>query len=450
LSLLSRLEEIARRDPRRAAVTAGDERLTYGELVARIERRAGELQARGVPFLALDGSRPIEFLADFFAARALGRVVLSHPPQLPARLRAMREEAVASALAAGSGGSTSRDAAAIFYSSGSVGPAKAVPLSDASLEAAATALAEWGEVRESDRLAIGLSPAQILGFVRGALNALLFGAEAVFYRPHRDPLAEAERLGADAALLPSALVPLCARHASPVRLRALRCGGGPVAEAAAAAVESARGVPVRAGYGLTETCGLGSRQRGDRPRRPGTSGAIAPGMQVTIVRDDGTACEAGDGMHGEIRLRGPAVFGGYLDAGDPGPFDSEGRLRSGDAGLLDESGELCVRGRLAFALRSGDRILCAEEVEAAIAEHPGVAEAAAAPWDLSFGVLLVLDVRDGSSHSDVLLEEIREHARARLPVFARPGRMVPVPAIPRTASGKVDRRAATEWLSRVP
>jgi len=170
-------------------------------------------------------------------------------------------------------------------------------------------------------------------------------------------------------------------------------------------------------------------------------------MEVAIVRDDGTACGAGDGMPGEIRLRGPAVFGGYLAPEDPDPFDAEGRLRSGDAGFLDEAGELCARGRLPFALRSGDRILCAEEVEAAIAEHPGVAEAAAAPWDLSFGVLLVLAVRDGS---DALLEEIREHARVRLPVFARPKRMVPVPAIPRTASGKVDRRAATEWLSRAP
>jgi acyl-CoA synthetase (AMP-forming)/AMP-acid ligase II len=436
LSLLSRLEGVAREDPRRPAVAAGEERLTYGELVARIERRVGELQGFRLPYLAVDGTRPIDFLVDFFAARALGRPVLSHPPQLPPTLRAMREEAVGAAGASG-------DAAAIFYSSGSVGPAKAVPLSDAGLEAAATAFADWGDVRASDRLAIGLSPAQIFGFVRGALNALLVGAEAVFFRPLRDPLAEAERLGTGAVLLPSALLPLCARHASPVRLRVLRCGGGLVAEADAAAIESDRGVQVRGGYGLTETCGLGSRQRGDRPRRPGTSGAIAPGMDVAIVRDDGQVCGAGE--LGEIRLRGAAVFGGYLAREDPDPFDAAGRLRSGDAGFLDEAGELCVRGRLAFALRSGDRILCAEEVEAAIAEHPGVAEAAAAPCDLSFGVLVV--VRDAS---EGLLEEIREHARLRLPMFARPKRMLPVPAIPRTASGKVDRRAATEWLSRAP
>jgi acyl-CoA synthetase (AMP-forming)/AMP-acid ligase II len=345
----------------------------------------------------------------------------------------MRETAVRAAAGRADG--------AVFYSSGSVGPAKAVPLSDANLEAAATAFEAWGEVRPGDRLAIGLSPAQIFGFVRGALNALLFGAEAVFYRPQRDPLAEAERLGADAVLLPTALVPLAARHSSRVRLSALRCGGGTLSEADAVAVETVRGVPVRGGYGLTESSGLGSRQPRDVRRRPGSCGPIAPGIEIAIVGEDGRPCAPGEA--GEIRLRGAAVFEGYLSAGDPSPFDREGRLRTGDAGVLDDAGELRVRGRLAFALRSGDRILCAEEVEEAIAEHPGVAEAAAAPWERSFGVLVV--VRD---ESDALLEEIRAHAQRRLPLFARPKRLVPVASIPRTASGKVDRLAASQWLSR--
>jgi acyl-CoA synthetase (AMP-forming)/AMP-acid ligase II len=432
LSLLSRLEEVARPDLRRPAIASGAERMTYGALLAAVERRAAELQGRSL--VTLDGARPAEFLVDFFAARILRRRALSHPASVPPALREIREAAVREAAARGRGG-------AVFYSSGSVGPAKAVPLSDSSLEAAALAFEPWAEVRPGDRLAIGLSPAQIFGFVRGALNALLFGAEALFFRPQRDPLAEAERLGASALLLPSALLSLAARHSSPVRLSALRCGGGPVAESDARAVESVRGVPVRAGYGLTESCGLASRQRGDRPRRPGTSGPAAPGMEVAIVREDGRACAPGE--PGEIRLRGTAVFEGYLSADDPDPFDAEGRLRTGDAGFLDEAGELCVRGRLAFALRAGNRMLCAEEVEAAIAEHPGVAEAAAAPWERSFGVLVV--VRDRSAG---LLDEIRAHAHRRLPLFARPRRLLPVSSIPRTASGKVDRLAASQWLSR--
>jgi long-chain acyl-CoA synthetase len=432
VSLLARLEQAARAHPHRPSLSAGEERLSYAALRDAIDRRGHELSGRRL--IVLDGARPVSFLVDFFAARSLEVPALSHPASTPPALREIREAAVGEAT------SGLRDAT-VFFSSGSVGRAKAVPLSDASLESAALALQPWREIAAGDRIAIGLSPAQILGFVRGALNALLMGAEAVFYRPQRDPLAEAERLGAVSVLLPAALLPLAARAAARVRLAALRCGGGPIAEADAHAVESVRGVPVRCGYGLTESCGLASRQRGDRPRRPGTSGAVAPGMEVAIVRDDGTACAPGE--PGEIRLRGPAVFDGYLSPEDPDPFDAEGRLRTGDAGLIDAAGELCVRGRLAFALRAGDRILCAEEVEAAIAEHPGVSEAAAAPWDRSFGVLVV--VRDGS---EALLEEIRAHARRRLPVFARPRRVLPVSSLPRTPAGKVDRRAASEWLSQ--
>jgi acyl-CoA synthetase (AMP-forming)/AMP-acid ligase II len=315
-----------------------------------------------------------------------------------------------------------------------------VPLSDDNLVAAALAFVSWGEVGPRDRLAVGLSPAQIFGFVRGALNGLLLGAEVVFFAPRRDPLREAERLGATAVLLPSALLPLAARHTSPVRLSALRCGGGRLSETAADAIERERGVPVRSGYGMTKSDGLAARQPGDRPRRRGSSGRVAPGMEIAIVGEDGRECPAGES--GEIRLRGAAVFSGYLSQEDPSPFDGRGRLRTGDVGYLDDAGELCVRGRLAFSLTSGDRMLCAEEVEAAIAEHPGVAAAAAAPFDRVFGVLVVLH-----DPSEALLEEIRAQAERRLPGFARPRRFLRVEEIPRTPAGKIDRLAASQWLS---
>ena len=112
----------------------------------------------------------------------------------------------------------------MFYSSGSVGHGRAVPLTEGNLGAAALAFESWGEVTAV--APIGLSPAQIFGFVRGALNALAVGAEAIFFVPGRDPLEDAAPSGATLALLPSALVALAARHASRPALRALQCGGG--------------------------------------------------------------------------------------------------------------------------------------------------------------------------------------------------------------------------------
>ncbi len=166
-------------------------------------------------------------------------------------------------------------------------------------------------------------------------------------------------------------------------------------------------------------------------------------MTVSIVGEDGRACRPGEA--GEIRLAGPAVFAGYLMPEDPSPFDAEGRLRTGDVGVFDESGELGVRGRLAFALSAGDRILCAEQVEAAVAEHASIADVAAAPVGRAFGILVV--VRDGA---DLRPADLRTHVERRLPAFARPRRILRVAELPRTPAGKIDRLAATKWLTESP
>ncbi len=155
---------------------------------------------------------------------------------------------------------------------------------------------------------------------------------------------------------------------------------------------------------MTESAGLGARQPVARPRRAGSVGVPAPGLSVQIVGEDGVPCAAGE--PGEIRVSGAAVFPGYLFDDDPSPFDAEGRLCTGDVGFLDANGELCVRGRLAFALTVGDRVVCAEEVEAVMAGHPAVVAAAAAPFERAFGVLVVS--RDASAST---LEELRQHAQ---------------------------------------
>jgi acyl-CoA synthetase (AMP-forming)/AMP-acid ligase II len=431
MSLFDRVRETARRHPRAGAVASGETRLTYSGLVESVERRAAAFAGSAESsWIDLEGADAVAFVVDFFAASLLGRAAVAHPATAPRSVRTLREASLERR--------PPPSGTAVFYSSGSVGPARAVPLSAANLESAALAYDAWGEMEASDRLAVGLSPAQILAFVRGALNALAVGAESVFFVPRRDPLREAESLGATKVLLPSALVALAARHATRPKLQAVFCGGGAPDPAAAEALEHTRGVPVRAGYGMTESAGLASRQPLARPRRPASSGLPAPGLDVAIVAPDGSLQSPGGS--GEIRLAGPAVFAGYLSPEDASPFDEAGRLRTGDVGYLDELGELCVRGRLAFALAAGDRVLCAEEVEAAMAEHPAVSEVAVAPLERNFGLLVV-------SRGSLEIDDLRAFAEKRLPAFARPRQILEVPALPRTPAGKIDRTAASRWLT---
>ena len=434
-SLLAALEDAARRFPAKTAIRGGADALTYGGLLREIESRASRMAAlRG--WIPLDASDPVAFVLDFFAARAAGRAAVAHGAQIPGLLRERREAALAAGNPAGDAGAT------VFFSSGSVGDGKPVPLGDREILAAALGYPAPPEIEPGDRVGVGVSVAHVFGFVRGTVHPLALGAEVVFFSPRRDPLAEAEALGATVVLLAAPHVALSARASRRVRIRALFSGGGSLAEETVAAVETRRGVPVRLGYGLTETAGLGSRQRLSDPRRPGTSGRPAPGLTITIV-DPESAAELPAGRTGEIRVSGESVFRGYAGAGAaPDPFDAQGRLATGDLGYFDPEGEIVVRGRREFSLVMQGRTVCAEEIENAIAEHPSLSEVAISPDGNGFSVFFV--PREGEEAAP---DAVRAFAERRLPSFARPRKLLRVGALPRNASGKLDRRTVWSWLA---
>lgn len=417
------IRRIAARQPSAAALRQGEALLTYEQFVSRFERRAAALDVAGPKVAILDAADPIAFLVELFATRLLRRPALVHTPSLPQPLKARREEA------AGSG--RLRDDDVVFYSSGSVGAGKAVPLSESRLAVAALAFLDGAALAPEDRVAVGVTVGHVFGLVRGAVNALCIGAETIFWSPRRDPVGEAAGLGATVTLLSGQQVVLSALTRSPARLRGVLSGGASIPERVARAVED-RGVPVRVGWGLTETSGLGARQRLDYPRRVGTAGLPAPGMRIAIFSSDDAP--AGAGETGEIRVAGAAVFDGYLDPAEPTPFDAEGLLKTGDLGFLDGEGELVVRGRAAYAIRTHGRWLCAEELEAAAREHPAVSEAAALARGERFHLVV-----ETPQASEALRREVRSHLARRLPAYARPSRVTCRSELPRLPGGKVDR-----------
>ena len=433
-TLLDALRAAARRFPSKTALRRGPDALTYDGLLREVDRRSAAIAARR-GWVALDASDPVAFVADFFAARAAGRGAVAHGAQVPALLRERRQ-----ALLAGWKPAAALDGT-VFFSSGSVGEGKPVPLGDRELLAAAGGYPRPVEIEQGDRVAVGVSTAHVFGIVRGTLHPLALGAEVVFFAPRRDPLAEAEALGATVVLLAGPHVALSARSSRRTRLRAVFPGGGSLADETVAAVEERRGVPVRLGYGLTESAGLGSRQRLSEKRRPGTSGRPAAGISVAIV-DPESGAELPAGSTGEIRLSGESVFRGYAGSSAPDPFDERGRLATGDLGYFDGEGELVVRGRREFCLVMQGRTVCAEEIETAIAEHPSVSEVAVSPDGDGFAVLFV--PREGEAEAPAA---IREFVQRRLPAFARPRKVVSVEALPRNPSGKLDRRIVSSWLA---
>jgi fatty-acyl-CoA synthase len=227
-------------------------------------------------------------------------------------------------------------------------------------------------------------------------------------------------------------------------LRRFVSGGAPCPRALAERVRAA-GYRFREGYGLTE-CGPNCFAISDEEalRRPGSVGWPVPMLEMRLAREDGS--EPAPGEPGELLLRGPQLFAGYLRAPEKTAetFTPDGWLRTGDLARRDEDGAYTICGRRKEMFISGGENVFPGEVEAALADCPGVAEVV---------VVGVRDERWGEvgrafivprAETAMTEGEVIAHARTRLAGYKVPKQVVFLPEIPRLGSGKPDRRALQE------
>jgi long-chain acyl-CoA synthetase len=203
------------------------------------------------------------------------------------------------------------------------------------------------------------------------------------------------------------------------------------------------------GYGLTETTSAVTVNRGaDYLAHPSSVGRVFPVVGVRVV-DPTTGSDVTTGSTGELWFRGPNVVRGYWNrpAATAEAF-TDGWFHSGDLGFVDDEGFLHVVDRLKdLVIRSGENVYCAE-VEAAIFEHPAVADVAVVGLphrELGEQVAAVVQLKEGS---DVSAAQLQEHVAARLARFKVPEHVViRTDPLPRTASGKVLKRDLRDQIS---
>ena len=202
------------------------------------------------------------------------------------------------------------------------------------------------------------------------------------------------------------------------------------------------------GYGMTETCGIITTVSADFfVDRPDSAGRPMPCFEARIVGSDGE--EAPLGERGELCVRGAQVIKGYLNRPDAtAETIQDGWLRTGDIARMDEDGFVYIVDRAKdMVLRGGENVYCAE-VEAAIHEHPGVAECVVfgVPDDrLGEEVGTALVAEEGGS---VDPEDLRAFLRERLAGFKVPRYVWLLDeALPRNASGKFLKRELRERLN---
>lgn len=245
-------------------------------------------------------------------------------------------------------------------------------------------------------------------------------------------------------------------------LRIAGTGASRVPAELVAELRDALQVPVVVRYTSTEaSLGTGTVPGDPDEAVATTVGRPVPGVDLMVVGDDGSPLPAGD--VGRVRLRSAAVMRGYWGGPLAGPgasglvFDrvatdqvlaADGWLTTGDYGFLDGDGRLHLAGRAnELYIRGGYNVYPAE-VEAALGDHPSVAQVAVvgAPdpvlGEVGVAFLVLADGADGDPVA--LLAALREVARSSLADYKAPDRVVVVDGLPLTSMMKVDKRVLAD------
>jgi acyl-CoA synthetase (AMP-forming)/AMP-acid ligase II len=220
------------------------------------------------------------------------------------------------------------------------------------------------------------------------------------------------------------------------QLRFVRSCSAALSPEVMAQLESRLGVAVLEAYGMTEAAHqMASNPLPPGKRIPGTVG-LGTGVRIGILGPGGTELPAG--QPGEVVIAGPNVIDGYEDnpAANADSFIA-GWFRTGDQGVVDAEGYLRLTGRIKELINRGGEKIAPREIDDVLLAHPAVAEAVAfgvphPVWGEVVAAAVVL-------HEPVAEAELLAWCRDRLAGFKCPDQLHVVEAIPRTATGKVQR-----------
>ncbi|MEU4347550.1 acyl-CoA synthetase [Streptomyces sp. NPDC023838] len=461
---------------RKEALRFGERSLTYaglagaaGALAARIagagrvavwatpslETAVGVVAAllAGVPAVPLNPKTGERELAHILTDSAPTAVLAAPGDVLPPALEALTRidvvpEAGAGALPVEPHDAEPHDAespALIVYTSGTTGPPKGAVLPRRAVSGTLDALAEVWAWTPDDVLVHGLPLFHVHGLILGILGPLrrggsvrhlgrfsvegvarelstgatmLFGVPTMYHRI-------AEVLDTDREL---------AKALAGARLLVSGSAALPVHDHRRIAAATGRAVIER--YGMTETL-MNTSVRVDGEPRPGTVGVPLPGVELRLADES-------DGI-GEIQVRGPNLFSGYLNRPDAtaAAFTEDGWFRTGDMASLDADGYVRIVGRKATDLiKSGGYKIGAGEIENALLDHPGVREAAVTGEpDADLGERIVAWVVPADPQAPPTAEELAAHVAAQLSPHKRPRTVRFLETLPRNDMGKIMKRA---------
>lgn len=347
------------------------------------------------------------------------------------------------------------DVALILHTSGSTGRPKRVPLKHANLSISARNVAQSYELTADDVSLCVMPLFHVHGLVASTLATLATGGAVIvpgkfnplsFWRIARDHGATWYSAVPTMHQLLLARAEPGSKPAGAEKLRFIRSCSASLPPQVMHDLEAAFGAPVLEAYGMTEA----AHQMASNPLPPAARkpGSVGPGTNVGIsIRDEkGNVVPAG--QPGEVCIHGPNVITGYENNPEANATSFFGDwFRTGDQGVLDDQGYLSLTGRLKEMINRGGEKIAPREIDEVLLAHPAVAEAVCfgAPhptWGEEVAAAVVL--REGAAATEA---DILSHCRSRLADFKRPKQIFLTNTIPRTATGKIQRRLVAQAFS---
>jgi acyl-CoA synthetase (AMP-forming)/AMP-acid ligase II len=232
-----------------------------------------------------------------------------------------------------------------------------------------------------------------------------------------------------------------AQEAAENTIRYVICGAAPLSPALFRRFEAQFGIAVLEGYGLTEGACCSTLNPFPGPRKIGSIGLPVRGQEVRVIGDDGR--EVADGEPGEVVIRGPNVMLGYYHRPEAtAEALRDGWLHTGDVATRDADGYLYLVDRKKDMIIRGGENIYPREIEDVLLEHPGVREAAVVGRPEA--------VRGEEVHAVVALvagtdlADVEAFCRERLAPFKVPVTWELVEALPKTSTGKIDKKPLRE------
>ncbi|KAL7234050.1 hypothetical protein ACSBR1_017616 [Camellia fascicularis] len=346
------------------------------------------------------------------------------------------------------------DTALFLHTSGTTSRPKGVPLTQINLASSVQNIKSVYKLTESDSTVIVLPLFHVHGLIAGLVSSLGAGAAVTLPAAGRF---SASTFWSDMnnykatwyTAVPTIHQIVLDRHFSKPepaypKLRFIRSCSASLAPAILSRLEEAFGAPVLEAYAMTEATHLMSSNPlpDDGPHKAGSVGKPV-GQEMAILDENGVQQEAG--KSGEVCIRGPNVTKGYKNNPEANKSAFRfGWFHTGDLGVLDSDGYLHLVGRIKELINRGGEKISPIEVDAVLLSHPDIVQAVAfgVPDD-KYGEEINCAVipREGSNIDEA---EVLRFCKTNLAAFKVPKMVFIADSLPKTATGKIQRRFVAE------